>query len=205
MQQRPAVSTYSLRLDMLLVTLQAHRQTCELLADIPAGTLSAPGSPGGRGKLQIACRAELAVQEGQVHACLLRDRESGRVLLQGKAALDLLRACEALSWNVREPLLSGAPPGSVKGDDERPVWSQGTARPARSISVLRGEELARLPRKHRQVLLLVNGERGMEELCRILHCEPAHLTAILNDLAARHLITFDPADGTVTEDERFFR
>jgi hypothetical protein len=208
MQERPAEPTYSLKLDMLLVTLQAHRQTCELFAVVPAGTLPAPGGRRERAKLQVPCLVELSVREGQVYTCLLRGHESGRVIAQGGAALDLLRSCEALSWSVREPQTSTAPPGPVASLDGHLSWSQraGTKpRPARSAFGLTGGQLASLPRKHRQVLLLLNGERGMEELCRILHCEPAQLTAILDDLAARHLITFNPADGTAVEDERFLR
>src|SRR5579884_2719608 len=65
----------------------------------------------------------------------------------------------------------------------------------RRTAYLEPEQLATLPRKYRQVLNLVNGQREINELCHLLHCSREQLMEILADLAANRLITLSDYDG----------
>jgi hypothetical protein len=182
-----------LPLALLLQILEAHGQTCQLWTEVPPGQLSLQGT------LHTTCQAEVVVVQGKVHTCLLRERESGQVLQEGRNALEQLSRCGQLQWNVRPDgassrvtrpshlLLTAVP--------EEGHWVQRP--PPQHVEPLTPRQLETLARKHRQVLLLANGQRDVETLARMTHCSPEHVETILDDLVAWHLIRFaQPFDGS---------
>jgi len=197
-----------LKLEMLLAVLQTHQQTCVLWAAIPAGTLPAVGTRFGKGKIPIPCQAELVVVQGRVSTCLIRAAQNRQVILEGKSALDCLEHCGELCWMVQpeQPIH----PSHLFGSRSQDGWHAGLSppsptpyerwaeKPPSRINVrLDSKQVEDLPHRHRQVLLLVNGRRGIADVCRILNCSFEQLTAVLEDLEARHLITFsDPSGGS---------
>jgi hypothetical protein len=134
---------------------------------------------------------------GQVATAIIRD-QFGQTLALGEAALIACRQCGDLSWIVRPLSFQSQEVPSVKTLTTDPrieavekssapiAWSQRT--PPRLTHLPTQQEVEGLPRKHRQVLLLIDGKRGIDELCRVLSCTPDQLIIIVNELAARRLI-----------------
>jgi hypothetical protein len=192
-----------LRLEMLLAVLHTHQQTCVLWATIPAATLPAAGMRFGKGKIPVPCQAELVVVQGRVSTCLIRASQSRQVILEGKSALDCLEHCGELCWMVQpeQPIH----PSHFWGSCSQDGWHAGLSpppptpyerwaeKPPPRIAVhLDSKQVENLP----QVLLLVNGQRGIDDVRRMLNCSFEQLSAVLDDLEARHLITFSgPSDG----------
>lgn len=197
---------YVLKLKMLLFILQTHQQTCELWATIPAGTLPVLASKVSREKVPHPCKVELAVVQGQVHACRIYDAQRLHVMFEGKQALDRLEHCKELSWMVlpQHTHFSRHPfHWSHQEGNEVALLPQHSAQkqwllcpPPRLAGVLEKRQIEHLPHKHRQVLLLVNGQRGMNDLCRMLTCSPDLLMTVFHDLEAQNLITFSDPDVT---------
>jgi hypothetical protein len=190
--ERQGEQGYLLRLEMLLLVLQAHQHTGDLWATLPAGTLPLPGNSFGKGKIAIICQAELLVVSGQVHRCLIRDLQRSQIVIEGKPALDLLQQGEELFWVVRPTLEDVASPARDYDEGSlTPPLSQerGFLRsPPRLLRPLRKRELDALPHRHRHVLLLVNGQRGVEDFCRMLSCSREQLLTVLDELEADHFL-----------------
>lgn len=195
---RGAKPIYVLKLDMLLRVLQSHQQTCELWAGVPAGSIAAATSKLSGGKIQTACQAELSVVQGEVCTCLIRDQKTELILLEGQSAFDHLRLCGELCWSVQprpvsSPQLSLSSAVEEGPDDGQDLWLQRV--PPHRVAHIEQGQVDVLPRRHRQVLNLVDGQRRMHEICRMLHCSFEQLTVILDDLEARHLILLPRANG----------
>ena len=186
--ERHAESTYILKLTLLLQILEGHGQTCQLWAEVPTGQFSIQGTP------HTTCQAELVVAQGKVRTCLLCERETRHVLLEGRNAFEQLTRSGQLQWHVRPDVSSMTtrsslvPPAAVP---EEGLWAQRS--PPQRMEPLPPRQVETLERKHRQVLLLADGRRNIEALARMTHCSAEQLHAILDDLAAWHLIQFAQA------------
>ena len=190
---------YHLKLNMLLTVLQANRQTCQIEASVSPGTLAGAleNRKVSRGRDKSSCSIELTLISGQVATAIIRD-PFGQTLVLGEAALIACRQCGELSWIVRPVSFQNqdipsmkklATDPRVEAIERQPApttWSQRT--PPRLMHLLTQEEVGVLPRKHRQVLLLIDGKRGIDELCRVLNCTSDQLIVIMNELVARKLI-----------------
>jgi hypothetical protein len=190
--------THVLKLEMLLFVLQSRRQTCRLWAPIPTRIMTATMSKLGKGNIQTPGLAELLVREGQLQSCLIRDQRSSQTLFAGQMALELLQLCGVLSWYVQPELEAVLPlspsPTVVNKPDDGP--GEEAYPPPRQAVHLTQQQIASLPRKHRQVFQLVNGRKGIEELCFLLHCTREQLLDILTDLAAKQLISWSDTSET---------
>jgi hypothetical protein len=194
---------YHLTLDLLLMVLKANRQTCQIRAEVNLSLAALPSATengtASRGRDKSICVIELSIRQGQVVSTSIRDRQ-GRVLAQGEPALTVSQRCGELSWVVQPaqpqqqavrttlPSIPEQHAGSTDGWLVQGLWSGRS--PPRRIRHLTQAEVEALPRKQRQVLLLIDGKRGAHELCRILHCTPDQLAAMLDELIARRLILF---------------
>lgn len=207
--ERREEQEYALTLEMLLRVLNAHRQTCEVRAEVSAAIIAAAEGKSGRGKEHAICVVELLVEQGQVRSCLVRDRQGGRVLVEGAKALTLSQQCGELFWRVRpkSQLASQRLRLGSEGNHEGTAPPQRSTQqdwfqwpPPRWVRQIEREQFAALPYKLRQVLLLVDGRRGVAELNRILPSySPDQLVTLLGQLEAWGLITFaDPNDGIST-------
>ncbi|HZR42816.1 MAG TPA: hypothetical protein VFB12_22040 [Ktedonobacteraceae bacterium] len=182
-------------LDLLLAMLHAnHLQQCQLQAQIQV----AGKDPSGRRK-HLSCSVTLLVQQGQVQTCQIL--HAGKVLFEGEEALKRSRHAGTCSWKVAAQLEEISPlafpshsrqvrDGSEPGERKsQPDWLLGP--PPRQISQLSPKQLARLPRKHRQVYLLVDGQRSVSQISSLLQCDDiGHVLSLLTELENWHLITF---------------
>ncbi|MBO0784203.1 MAG: hypothetical protein J2P37_35805 [Ktedonobacteraceae bacterium] len=191
---------YTLRLETLLEILRTHRHPYELWAEAPADMLLATNGRSHRGSERMRCEIRLVVEQGHVRACQIHDRERRQVLLTGPLALTQCQQCAELTWRVRlvpsssSPSVPHAPTPTVMPlDSLRPfpgvIQTWEVHPPPHRAGLLTQEQLARLSRQHRRVLLLVNGRRDIAALSSILHCPPERLMNILRELEAQHLIT----------------
>src|SRR5438270_9177404 len=89
-----------LKLDMLLLILQSHQQTCRLRAEVPAGIMATATNRLGKGKIQAHCQAELVVVQGQVQSCFIREQLKGQLMFQEQIAFELLQQCGVLRWSI---------------------------------------------------------------------------------------------------------
>ncbi|GAC1359929.1 MAG: hypothetical protein PVSMB5_03000 [Ktedonobacteraceae bacterium] len=87
---------------------------------------------------------------------------------------------------------NGQPTPTV--DQYAGVHQRGSAGPALPLRLPRGEEALhnpesiQLPRVHRRLLLLINGQRGMSELARLMARDPTEVRKLLSDLERSGLI-----------------
>src|SRR5947209_17949717 len=127
--ERREEQEYALTLEMLLRVLNAHRQTCEVRAEVSAAIIAAAEGKSGRGKERAVCVVELLVEQGQVRSCLVRDRQSGGVLAEGAKALTLSQQCGELFWRVlpKSPLASQLLRPDLKGSQGGTVSVQRSA------------------------------------------------------------------------------
>jgi hypothetical protein len=186
-----------LKLDMLLLILQSHQQTCRLQAEVPAGIMATATHRLGKGKIHARCQAELVVVQGQVQSCFIREQQKGQIMFQEQIAFELLLQCGVLRWSMlREPdiLAQLALSLTIEENPDRQTEEEQPLYPRQAV-YLAQEQLATLPRKYRQVLNLVNGQREINELCQLLHCSREQLMEILADLAANHLIKLSDYDS----------
>jgi hypothetical protein len=186
-----------LKLDMLLLILQSHQQTCRLRAEVPAGIMATATHRLGKGKIQAHCQAELVVVQGQVQSCFIRERQKGQLMFQEQVAFELLQQCGVLRWSMlREPDILAQLALSLNVEESPDNRQTEKAQPLypRRAAYLEQGQLANLPRKYRQVLNLVNGQREINELCHLLHCSRKQLMEILVDLAANRLIKMSDDD-----------
>ena len=197
--------TYYLKLDILLTILQANRQTGKIQAQVSPAILATALKQGksGRGRGNVPCTIELTLVNGQVTTAFIQDR-NGQMLAQREEALDVSRKCGELSWVVRSaypqvqslsPTKNFAVDPAMEGIERSPAPARRSASaPPQLTRLLTQQEMERLPRRYRQVILLIDGKRGVGDLSRMLNCPPDQLVYILNELAANRLILFSHYD-----------
>lgn len=208
MEQRGA-QVYNLKLEMLLKVLNANRQTCQIRAEVPLGTLLVATGNGkaGRGREKLVCVIEVSLQHGHVVSATIHD-SIGQRLAVGDQALLSGRQCGDLSWIVRpthaphqelSPAQAFTQPFLTESGERRSapdVWFGRS--PPRLTHRPKQEEIDTLSRKSRQVLLLIDGKRGISEICRIFDCTSGQLTPTFDELIAKKLIFFPNETSTQT-------
>jgi hypothetical protein len=200
MEQR-GEQVYNLKLEMLLKVLNANRQTCQIRAEVALGTLLVATGNGkaDRGREKLVCVIEVSLQHGHVVSATIHD-SIGRRLAVGDQALLSVRQCGDLSWIVRPTHAPHQELSSAQPFTQSFLAESGERRSApdvwfgRSPPCLthrpRQEEIDTLSRKSRQVLLLIDGKRGISEICRIFDCTSDQLTPAFDELIAKKLIFF---------------
>jgi hypothetical protein len=193
---------YAVTLDLLLRALQAHPHTSQIWAMVPAEILPALTQKAMRGTL---CRVSLVVEQGQLTFCAITDHQ-GLVLLEGREAFASVWSCEQVVWTVQtqqtsesqrvhprlneQPFLSGLPAPLM-------LWSM---RPPPCLThTLDAHLLAAVSRKQRQILVLLDGRRTVNDLCTLLNLPSEQVETVLSELETRSLIT---TKGAGTPEER---
>lgn len=141
------------------------------------------------GMTKNACVAQIVLGQGKVYACTITTA-TGSVLLQQQEAYRVLERCGDLSWSVTlaTPSLSThsrqqeIPPG--RGMDGR----MSSMIPSLRVNTLAPETLASFSHAYRQVLVLVDGKRSIEEIARLL-ARPADTVHHML-VALAHLVQF---------------
>jgi len=116
--------------------------------------------------------AWVQVRHGRVQACTIVQAH-GPMLLQGEAALAYLAQAGTLRWQVTPMLPNQSPIRPRRAEDALGVM----AHPPASLS-----------RRHRQLLLLVDGRKTVPELARLLHLTPQEVETLLHDLRKYHVL-----------------
>lgn len=171
---------YSLDLETLLIFLGNRKQSGKLSADLKRFPGIAYKGP---------CRVEISLVGGKVVLCAVQDRE-GKVVVGGESALRELQRMGQLDWawvaanqtDTSAPLSQRKPP------------SVSSLIPRRLVSIEMIDR-NRLPRKHWQVLLLVDGSRTVAHIATLLTGSPLspllqEVIDILNDLQKQGIIVF---------------
>lgn len=185
--------SYALTLDLLVRVLASYDRRSQVQATVSTEMLPALKGKASRGTL---CQVQVGIEMGQVVACSIRDQH-GRVLLNGPEALAGVRQADQLIWTVQtpEPPGNGVYPalngshgthGSPTGLAKPVPWS---ARfPPCLVCPLTSGVLYALSRRQRMVLCLLNGNHTLADLCTMLHLSGEQVAAVLDELAALHLL-----------------
>jgi hypothetical protein len=126
-----------------------------------------------RGVLKQGCSAQLFLREGKMHTCFLLDQVGG-VLQQKEEAYKIVERAGDLDWNVismDKSQESNQPDGRSSGQDIlSPRWEA-------SSSFVRS-----LSRPLRQIALLVDGRRSLEDIARLASKKPQEVIELYSEL-----------------------
>jgi hypothetical protein len=169
---------YLLDLETLLIFLSSRKQSGELSTNLKRFPGLAYKGP---------CRVHIVLVGGKIVSCVVMDNE-GRVPIEGDLALGELRKMGQLDWTWTALAQAAVRPVPARRD----VVDVSTFVPSRNVPI---EMIDRntLPRKHWQVLLLVDGSRTVAHIVTLLIRSPSkadlqEVVSILNDLQQRGII-----------------
>jgi hypothetical protein len=152
---------YPLSLSSLLIVMQATTGTHTFHASIPAGHLRTE-----------ACLAQVQITDGTVTTCQITS-PAGLTFLKQQEALMTLERMGELDWEAIHP--------SREVAVDEPL-------PHTSVRLIQGVIPASLPRKERQALALMDGQRTHKQIARLLHLSAEEMHDILSHLQHHNLI-----------------
>ena len=164
MAQEPC---YFLPVAVLLETMSGLHATVTLRAHL--ATLPEAGNE--------ACLAELTLVQGQPQRCTISTLE-GQVLLHQAAAFHRLEQMGGLQWRLQPSL----------PDEPQHEAAQSTYTKSWQVAVPLSAVLASLSQREKQVLLLIESQKGPEQIARLLQLPRSQIEQLFEALAKRHLI-----------------
>ncbi len=174
---------YLLDLETLLLFLSSRRQSGEVSTDLKRFPGIAYKGP---------CHAYITLIEGTVISCIVQDQE-GRILVDGESALQGLKGMGQLDWDWSTTSLKSvlAPPTQENPPDMSSLIP-------RRIVPFEMIDRNTLPRRHWQILLLVDGSRTVARIATLLSVSPSpsdlrEVISILQDLHQRGIIVVGDA------------
>lgn len=139
-----------------------------------------------------ACLIHLVIVQGYLHSCTITG-EDGAVLLQQRETYQALERCGELEWQVATRPATASPPAQSRTRALYGAGRRGTKTesgplsiPTLRISPLSSEILASLPHSYRMALILVDGNRSIHEIARLLSKSPDEIQQMLAVL--QHLV-----------------
>ena len=169
---------YLLDIETLLLFLSSRRQSGEVSTDLKRFPGIAYKGP---------CHASITLIEGKVISCIVQDQE-GRILVDGENALQGLKGMGQLDWDWSTTSLKSvlASPAQTNLPDMSSIIP-------RRIVPLEMIDRNTLPRRHWQILLLVDGSRTAARIATILSVSPSQsdlqeVIRMLQDLHQRGII-----------------
>jgi hypothetical protein len=169
---------YLLDIETLLLFLSSRRQSGELSTDLKRFPGLAHKGP---------YHAHITLIEGKVISSIVQDRD-GRVLVNGDRALQGLRGMGQLDWAWSTTSLKPASPAPA----QRNPPDMSSLIPRRIVPP---EMIDRntFPRRHWQILLLIDGSRTVAHIATILSASPSlsdlqEVISILDELHQRGII-----------------
>ena len=158
---------YLLDIETLLLFLDSRRQSGELAARLKRFPGIAYKGP---------CHVSITVIQGKVVSCTIQSQE-GRLLVEGESALRSLRGMGQLEWSWSTTSLKSvvAPPAQQNS-------GEGSSLIPRRIVPLEVVDRNVLPRRHWQVLLLIDGTRTAARIASILSPTAPALQEVLSIL-----------------------
>ncbi len=185
---------YTKDITFLLRLLGSSKQSGVLRVEAPG-----PGESPWLGQFQL--------EKGRVLSCVVMNKASGLIGLRDEEALQWLTTRGKLEWWLQEegePLPPSPSPRALPaGEDTRREHASAPAPapapllppknllgaiPQRAMSEAMAPAPAFTSREHRQVYALVDGQRTIEEIARLLHRPSEFIISILQELQARGLI-----------------
>lgn len=169
---------YLLDIETLLLFLSSRRQSGEVSTDLKRFPGIAYKGP---------CHAHITLIEGKVVSCIVQDQE-GKILIDGESALQGLKGLGQLAWTWSTVSLKSVPaaPAQRNPPDISSIIP-------RRIVPLEMIDRTTLPRRHWQILLLIDGSRTVARIASILSISPSssdlqEVFRILQDLHQRGII-----------------
>lgn len=169
---------YLLDIETLLLFLSSRRQSGEVSTDLKRFPGIAYKGP---------CHAHITLIEGKVVSCIVQDQE-GKILIDGEHALQGLKGLGQLAWTWSTVHLKSVPaaPAQRNPPDISSIIP-------RRIVPLEMIDRTTLPRRHWQILLLIDGSRTVARIASILSISPSssdlqEVFRILQDLHQRGII-----------------
>lgn len=169
---------YLLDIETLLLFLSSRRQSGEVSTDLKRFPGIAYKGP---------CHAYITLIEGKVVSCIVQDQE-GKILIDGESALQGLKGLGQLAWTWSTVSLKSVPaaPAQRNPPDISSIIP-------RRIVPLEMIDRTTLPRRHWQILLLIDGSRTVARIASILSISPSssdlqEVFRILQDLHQRGII-----------------
>ena len=169
---------YLLDIETLLLFLSSRRQSGEVSTDLKRFPGIAYKGP---------CHAYITLIEGKVISCIVQDQE-GKILIDGESALQGLKGLGQLAWTWSTVSLKSVPaaPAQRNPPDISSIIP-------RRIVPLEMIDRTTLPRRHWQILLLIDGSRTVARIASILSISPSssdlqEVFRILQDLHQRGII-----------------
>ncbi|MFL5665957.1 MAG: hypothetical protein ACJ8BW_32110 [Ktedonobacteraceae bacterium] len=133
------------------------------------------------------CHAYITLIEGKVVSCIVQDQE-GKTLIDGERALQGLKGLGQLEWTWSTVNLKSVPAAPA----QRNPPDMSSIIPRRIVPL---EMIDRntLPRRHWQILLLIDGSRTATRIASVLSISPSsselqEVIRILQDLHQRGII-----------------
>ena len=169
---------YLLDIETLLLFLSSRRQSGEVSTDLKRFPGIAYKGP---------CHVYITLIAGKVITCIVQDQE-GRTLVEGESALQALKGMGQLDWDWSTTSLKSvlASPAQTNLPDMSSIIP-------RRIVPLEMIDRNTLPRRHWQILLLVDGSRTAARIATILSVSPSQsdlqeVIRMLQDLHQRGII-----------------
>ncbi len=154
------MQTYILDLETLLSLLEEAGQNGSLFTELPSGISG----------FKEYCRARIDLQEGKIVFCQIEGR-NGRILASKRQALQLVSNLGSREWHLVEapsPPRALSPSPVDRSSPSRRSLQASSLVPQR-VPLIDQYALSRLPRRHRQVLSLIDGTRSIERIAALLH------------------------------------
>ena len=166
---------YLLDIETLLLFLSSRRQSGEVSTDLKRFPGIAYKGP---------CHVSITLVQGKVISCIVQDQE-GRALVTGERALQELKGMGQFDWDWSTTSLKNvvAPPAQRNPPDMSSLIP-------RRVVPLEVIDRNALPRRHWQILLLVDGSRTVARIASILapalsQSDLQEVISILQDLHHR--------------------
>ena len=166
---------YTLDVETMRQVIQAHKKTGRLHADLPSGVSS----------LREPCHVEIALEAGNIVSSAIIGKSGS--LLTGERAYQELALLGRLPWTFTPRSPPTIQPLPVTHALEKPA---SPLRPRRIVA-LEQQEMRPWQRMHKLVYALVDGNRSIAEIAKLLSTTPETVEDILNDLRSIRVIVME--------------
>ncbi len=183
---------YTIDLATILQLLREFRRNGILQAELPSGLP----------RLKQPCQVVIELVEGEVSSAFVKNTK-GQTLLMNVEALQAVATLGKLSWVFNQSSTSPAPSALPAASAPQKHPSQFSSTQPQMLAIPRSpvprrrlyispEELNRWPLRHRQVFVLIDGERNREKIAAILNLPIPLVAGVLQELQSLGIIELKP-------------
>jgi hypothetical protein len=194
-------AVYTVDLATILQLLREFRRSGILRTEIPAGLP----------RLKKPCFVFVELRRGEIVVCYVKDAK-GQTLLSGQEAFRAVAAVGKLNWVFDEQIEQEGPrlPDPYRQSGERlptntgvlrtppavpiPQWSANSVQRSpipRRLFELNPADMYAWPRRHRQVYVLIDGTRSVEQIASMLSQPPQLVETVLREIQSTGAITLE--------------